>query len=379
MKNEPVENNTKADDALANSLLKKMSDKLNSYKNMGYNLKRELNYSSENYHNETNWNVYYDFESNDTILGAKYLIDDDILKQVFNGTEKFEMDKKSKTIHVNEAPKRESFSSTSAFYNSIFTLKNIMPQIIADETITKTLGDTMVNNTACYLVSLNLGKRRIRNLGTGFDAMTTKTNFIYKIIIDKGSTLPVEVLQVNDLNNDFIRTSFTNINALNPAPSELSWYYSTYTEYKPAEASPLSRLIPVSSYAPRWTLPLYNKDEKVELNSLKGRVVLLDFWIKNCGPCIKSIPFLNALTKKYNNKKFEIVGINSYDAQKDISWFCDKHKPNYRIVMQGKTVAEKYGVPGFPTVVLIDKGGKVLYASSGVDEEKIEKMIQSAL
>lgn len=380
MKDGQLKNYHGTNEVVADSLLKKMLDKLNSFKNIRYSLKRELNYLSENYHNETSWTVYYDFESNDTILSAKYLIDDEVLKQVFNGTEKFDMNKQSKTIQVNDAPNQESFSSSSAFYNSIFTLKNVLPRISNDKTIAKKVSDTTVNNIPCYLITLNLSKRRIKNLGNGFDEMRTKNNFIYKIVVDKNNELPLEVLQVNDLNNDFIKTSFTNISTSNPAVAELSWYYSTYAgEYKPVAQRDLPQLISVGSYAPQWTLPLYNNEENVALNNLKGKVVLLDFWIKNCGPCVKSIPFLNALTKKYSNKKFEILGINSYDAKKDISWFCEKHKPDYRILMQGKVVAEKYGVSGFPTVILIDKEGKVLYAGSGIDETKMEKMIQSVL
>jgi thiol-disulfide isomerase/thioredoxin len=367
-------------ESIANRILKKTSDKLNRLDNIRYNHKRELNYSSENYHNETNWTVYFDFKSTDTIINARYLIEDETLKQVFNGTEKFELNKTSKTIAINEQPDQKAFSGSSAFYNSLYTLKNVLPLLIADNTIAKHVSDTTLNNTPCYLVTLNLNKRRIKNLGKGFDAMTTKSNFIYKIIIDKKDELPREVLQVNDVNNDFIKTSFTNIQSDNYVPSELSWYYSTYTdEYKPAKSKDQPQLIQVGSYAPAWLLPLHNKDENVALANLKGKVVLLDFWIKNCGPCIKSIPELNALKERFKNKKFEIFGINSYDAKEEINSFCNKHKPTYTILMQGKPVAEKYGVDGFPTVVLIDKEGKVIFAGTGLEKAQIEKMIEAAL
>ena len=189
------------------------------------------------------------------------------------------------------------------------------------------------------------------------------------------------MLQVNDANNDFIKTSFSNIktNESN-LPDELSWYYSTYTtEYKPAVQKELPQLVSVGSKAPEWILPLYNKKENIDFNNFKGKIVLLDFWIKNCGPCIKSIPDLNDLQEKFKNSNFEILGINSYDTKEDINWFCNKHKPNYKILMQGKAVAEKYGVSGFPTVVLIDKEGKILFAGVGLEKSEIEKLIEGAL
>ena len=365
---------------IADSILKKVSVKLNNLKNISYNLKRELNYSSENYHNKTNWTVYYDFESADTMVGCKYQIDDEAAKQVFNGTEKFEMDKKTKTIKISNQPDQNSFGSTSAFYNSIITLKNVLPILIADKTIAKTVSDTTINNISCYLVTLFLNKRRIDYVGKSFDVMTTKYNFIYKIIINKKNNLPFEVWQGNDENHDFIKTNFTNINTDVPLPSEFSWYYSTYTdEYKPVVQKELPQLISIGLYAPKWVLPLYNKEENIAFNDFKGKVVLLDFWIKNCGPCIKSIPDLNALQEKFKNTKFEIIGINCYDTKEDIIWFCNKHKPNYKNVMQGKLIAEKYGVNGFPTVILINKEGKIIFSGSVLEKSKIEEIIEKAL
>ena len=192
--------------------------------------------------------------------------------------------------------------------------------------------------------------------------------------------MPFEVLQVNDRNDDFIKTSFTNINISSPSPSEFSWYYSTYVnEYKPTVQKDLLQLISVGSLAPEWTLPLYNKKENITLRNFKGKVVLLDFWIKNCGPCIKSIPDLNALQQKFKNVKFEILGINSYDPKEDIIWFCNKNKPKYKNLMQGKEIAVKYGVTSFPTVILIDKNGKILYSGNSLEKIKNEKMIEKAL
>lgn len=364
---------------LADSILQKLSYELNSLQNIRYELKRELNYSSENYHNEVTWKEYFEFQSTDTIIGFKYQIEDSTAKQIFNGTESFALDKKGKTIKINDKPDQKSFEGISAFYNSIITIKNVLPLIIADKTIAKAITDTNINGTSYYLVTLLLNKRRIDYLGKSFDAMTTKSNFIYKIIIDKQQYLPFEILQVNDLNDDFIKTGFKNINTNAAAPAELSWYYSTYAgEYKPDKQKEMLPLISVGSMAPDWTLPFYNRNESISLTQLKGNVILLDFWIKNCGPCIESVPLLNSLQEKFKDKSFEIWGINSYDGKKDISSFCIKHKTDYKILMNGKVIAEKYGVSGYPAIILIDKKGKVLYTGS-FDKSKVEELIEKAL
>ena len=181
------------------------------------------------------------------------------------------------------------------------------------------------------------------------------------------------------MNDDFIKTSFTNINITPDQRTENSWYYSTYTdEYKLAKQKEISQLISVGSIAPDWTLSFYNKNENVSLSRFKGKVILLDFWFKNCSPCIESVPHLNAINTKFKNKKLEVLGINTWDLKKDIAWFCNKHKVAYNILMNGKDLAERYGIDAFPTMILIDKEGKVLY-SGGFDQSRIEKLIEKAL
>lgn len=371
--------NVNAKEQNANSILKKTSDKLNSLTTFTYDIRRELNYASENYHNISEWSCYFNFDATNTTVGFKYQIADSTSNDFFNGTEKFELNKANKTIHVNNNPQKQDFKSLSYLYNSIVTLRNILPLIISDQNSTKTVSDTIIDNHPYEVVTINIGKRRIQNLGEGFDAMQTKSNFIYKITIDKINNMPKEVLQKNDLNDDFIKTSFTDINISPNQLTENSWYYSTYTdEYKFAKQKEIPQLISVGSIASEWTLPFYNRNENVSLSELKGKVILLDFWFKNCSPCIESIPHLNAITAKFKNKKFKVLGINTWDLKKDIAWFCNKHKVGYDILMNGKELAERYGIDAFPTMVLIDKEGKVLY-SGGFDQSRIEKLVEKAL
>ena len=365
------------------SVLIRAYDKLNSLKNIKCDNIRELNYSSENYHNTSKWIVYYDFQSTDTIAGFKYQIDDSTSKQVFNGTEKFDLDKKGKTIQIKDNPTRKSFSSLSALYNSIVTLRNILPLIISDKSATKSISDTAINNNLYDLITINIGKRRIQNLGGGFDSIKTKYNFIYKIIADKNTFLPIEVLQANDMNNDFIKTTFTNIQTNSNPPSESSWYYSTYMNtYKMAGDTVARQLLSNGSTPPDWKLKVYNESKMLQLNELKGNVVLLDFWIKNCGPCILSVPHLNELNDKFKGKNFKIISINSYDSKEDVKWFYDKHKIKYTVLMNGKDVAEKYGVSGFPAFFIVDKAGKIIYSHAGYDTSvpsEIEAVIKNSL
>lgn len=367
----------------SDSILIKVYERLNSIKNIKYDNLRELNYSSENYHKVSRWTIYYDFEMADSIVGAKYQIEDSAYKQFFNGTEKFDLDKKAKTMQIIDNPSKKQFTSLSAFYNSIFTLKNILPVLIKDKAATKILKDTIINNNTYSLVTINVGKRRIQNLGYDFDVMTTKRNFIYKIIVQNDSNLPFEILQNNDIDNDFIKTSFYNIEVNTHMPSEISWYYSTYSNhYKIQGDVATSQLLTYGSLSPEWSLETFNKDKSISLSDLKGKVILLDFWIKNCGPCIQSVPHLNELKKKYKSKDVEIISINSYDSKEDVNWFYKKYKIDYTVLLNGKGVAAKYGVNAFPTFFIIDKTGKIIYSKAGFNESvqaEVEKVIKQVL
>jgi thiol-disulfide isomerase/thioredoxin len=359
-----------------NNLLLKVSKKLNSLNSFRYDLKRELNYPSENYQVESQWSEYFEFQNNDT-LNFKFQIQDESMTQIFNGVESFDLDKKTKSIQITDRPNQESFQSISALYNSILTLKNILPTIINDKKSIKTLSDTTVVDKQYYLITINVGKRRINNLGNGF-SQNMEVDFIYKIVIDKLNNLPLAIIQPVG-QGGFIKTLFLNINT-NPEPaSENSWYYSTYlNEYKQATKKKATQLIPIGSNALNWTLPFYDKNESITLSKLNGKVILLEFWIKNCGPCIKSVPHLNSLKETFKNRNVEILGINPYDSRNDIEWFANRHKINYTVLINGKDLAEKYGVTAYPTCILVDKKGIVLY-SGGFDKAKIEELIEKAL
>jgi len=120
----------------------------------------------------------------------------------------------------------------------------------------------------------------------------------------------------------------------------------------------------------------------ISLDELKGKVILLDFWIKNCGPCIQSVPHLNELQNKFKGKNLKIISINSYDSKEEVSWFCNKHKTDYTVLLNGKAVAGKYGVSGFPAFFIIDKTGKIIYSHAGYETSigsEIEQVIKNAL
>ncbi len=101
--------------------------------------------------------------------------------------------------------------------------------------------------------------------------------------------------------------------------------------------------------------------------ALRGHVVLLDFWATWCAPCRVSIPKLEDLQSRYGAQGLSVVGISTEDAG-DVSLFTQRMAMHYGVGADphGSTT-RAYGVFSLPTLVVIDKAGKVRDVSVGYD------------
>ena len=131
-------------------------------------------------------------------------------------------------------------------------------------------------------------------------------------------------------------------------------------------------LYPIYSYsagvgeaAPAFSL----KDMKgntVTLDSLKGKVVFLDFWGIWCSPCKEEFPELDALYKKYGKDGLEVIGISVDKSESNVAEFLNKRPVSFTILTNTKgDVAEAYGLPGMPTGYIIGKDGIIRYRHVG--------------
>jgi thiol-disulfide isomerase/thioredoxin len=144
--------------------------------------------------------------------------------------------------------------------------------------------------------------------------------------------------------------------------------------------------------APALQVAEWVKGEPATLASLKGKVVLLDFWGLWCGPCRKAMPKFAELHEKYAKDGLVIIAI--HDSSQSRASLLDKNQQYldlsgipFRVAVdqapenkgedvelrgRGKSISA-YGVTSFPTPFLIDRDGQV--QTSEVDEEHIYSLL----
>lgn len=109
--------------------------------------------------------------------------------------------------------------------------------------------------------------------------------------------------------------------------------------------------------------------------SIKGKVIVLNFWSITCGPCITEIPELNALVEKMKEKDVVFIAPAIYTPkEKLINDFLPKHPFNYQIVLIN---GDDYNVMAFPTHILINQNLEVVDKLTGYHLDHIKKIEQA--
>lgn len=121
----------------------------------------------------------------------------------------------------------------------------------------------------------------------------------------------------------------------------------------------------------------------LRLDSLRGKVVYLDYWASWCGPCRQSFPFMNELQARYGDKDLVIIAVTVDGNVSDAKRFLAQHPANFIIAYdaQGAT-ARALNVRVMPTTFLIDRHGEIVSTHIGFresDKNKIEHAIKALL
>lgn len=145
---------------------------------------------------------------------------------------------------------------------------------------------------------------------------------------------------------------------------------------------PTSKKLEKWGNAPDFTLPIVGGG-KFTLSSLKGKIIILDFWATWCQPCRQEIPDFIALKEKYKKEGLEIVGISLDEEEAPVEKFSKKMGINYILVMGDENTVKKYGgIKGIPTTFIIAQNGNIVakyigYRPKKVFENGIKKLLEN--
>jgi peroxiredoxin len=132
--------------------------------------------------------------------------------------------------------------------------------------------------------------------------------------------------------------------------------------------------------APDFTLP-ERDGGTVRLSSLKGQVVMINFWATWCGPCRQEMPLLAKLQAKYEPLGFTLLGVNiEPDSAAAQEWLKGMTVGFPILFDRQNEVASHFALQGMPSSVFIDRAGNVRYVHQGYrpgDESKYSDMIRS--
>jgi peroxiredoxin len=117
--------------------------------------------------------------------------------------------------------------------------------------------------------------------------------------------------------------------------------------------------------------------------TLRGKVVLLDFWGTWCPPCRESVPMLDSIRKKFADRPFQIVGISSDNDEQAWKSFIAQHRMDWSqyIDLSGQ-VLDAFDVHEFPTFIVLDREGIIRHRHSGVEAytaSDLDRIISKAL
>ncbi len=124
----------------------------------------------------------------------------------------------------------------------------------------------------------------------------------------------------------------------------------------------------VSEDAPKWALEDVN-GQIINIDDLKGNVIVLDFWATWCGPCRMAMPEIDAFVKEDAKENVKVFSINVWEKGKSKpAKFMTENNYNMILLYGSNDLAKEYGISGIPFLCVIDKEGKIRYRHTGYSD-----------
>jgi cytochrome c biogenesis protein CcmG/thiol:disulfide interchange protein DsbE len=113
--------------------------------------------------------------------------------------------------------------------------------------------------------------------------------------------------------------------------------------------------------APNFSLKRIDATGKLDLASLRGKPVVINFWASWCVPCKGEAKLLEQAWNQYRSRGVVFVGVDYHDVASDARTFLSHHGITYPTVQDGSgMVGDRYGLTGVPETYFVDRKGRLV-------------------
>ncbi|HEX6274579.1 MAG TPA: TlpA disulfide reductase family protein [Polyangiaceae bacterium] len=122
-------------------------------------------------------------------------------------------------------------------------------------------------------------------------------------------------------------------------------------------------------------------ESAVRLSDFSGKAVILEFWASWCGPCREQGPIVDRLAQSLAGRGLAALGILSGDEPEAARRFLASHPLGYpSVVDEQRDAARAFGVQALPTLVVLDRAGRVVAVRRRfVPEAELRGIVEAAL
>lgn len=209
-----------------------------------------------------------------------------------------------------------------------------------------------LNGSLNYVYAVENYKFWINNTTSIIEKMEITKNASQDVIVEYSDI--VFDIQLND--EDFIH------------PEKEGYVSSVFT----VNPEPL-----LNSMAKNWDLQDVH-GETVSLANYKGYNVFLESWISTCHHCIASMPKVKNIVEKFGDK-IKVVTVNFDYNLDETKHTIEKYKIDYKVLLGNAQFDKDYDIRTFPSYVIIDKTGKIIFSERGAIEGKKEESLFKAI
>lgn len=136
-----------------------------------------------------------------------------------------------------------------------------------------------------------------------------------------------------------------------------------------------------SVVAPLFTRPRVDTTGTLSLASLRGKVVVLNFWQSYCPPCTVEAPVVSAAARRWAGEDVVFVGVDVQDLRGPALKFLKRFGIDYPIVSDPGPLVGHYGVTGYPETFFVDRRGRVVppHIVGAATAKQLDQGIRNAL